>query len=44
VFNAAFRITMCGRAPDLGAGIDLARDTIESGRAHSVLERWRAAQ
>jgi anthranilate phosphoribosyltransferase len=41
VFNAAFRLHLAGRAPDIAAGITQARDAIESGAALGVLERWR---
>jgi anthranilate phosphoribosyltransferase len=42
VFNAAFRVYLAGRAPDVGAAIEQAREALASGRARDVLERWRA--
>ncbi len=42
LFNAGFRVYLAGRAPDVAAGIEQAREAIESGRARQVLERWRA--
>src|SRR3990170_6108836 len=42
VFNAAFRIYLAGRASDIGAGIEHAREALTSGRARVLLERWRA--
>ena len=42
LLNAGFRVYLAGRAPDLAAGIDQAREAIDSGRAWQVLERWRA--
>lgn len=41
--NAGFRIYLAGRAPDVAAGVKLAREAIESGAAFRLLERWRAA-
>jgi anthranilate phosphoribosyltransferase len=43
IFNAAFRLHLAGRAPDVGAGIEAAREAVESGRASELLERWRAS-
>jgi anthranilate phosphoribosyltransferase len=43
LFNAGFRIYLAGRANDVAAGISQARETIESGRASQLLERWRAS-
>ena len=42
IFNAGFRVHLAGRASDLEAGIEQARQAIESGRARELLERWRA--
>jgi anthranilate phosphoribosyltransferase len=42
LFNAAFRLHLAGRAPDVGAAIELAREALASGRATGLLERWRA--
>ena len=42
IFNAAFRVYLAGRASDVAAGIEQARQAIESGRAWELLERWRA--
>jgi anthranilate phosphoribosyltransferase len=42
LFNAGFRVYLAGRAPDVGGGVDLAREAVESGRALDLLERWRA--
>ncbi len=42
LFNAGFRVYLTGRAPDVAAGIEQAREAIESGRARQVLERWQA--
>jgi len=39
--NAAAGLTICGKAPDLGAGFALANETIDSGAASRVLEAWR---
>lgn len=44
LFNAAFRIYLAGRAPDVATGIDLAGEAIDGGRARELLERWRAAR
>lgn len=41
LFNAGFRVYLADKAPDLAAGVDLARRAVESGRARQVLERWR---
>ncbi len=43
LFNAGFRVHLAGRAPDVAAGIELAREAIASGAARALLERWRAA-
>ena len=42
VFNAAFRVHLAGRAPDVGAGVELTREALAGGRARELLERWRA--
>jgi len=41
LFNAGFRIYLAGRAQDVAAGIHSARDTLASGKAAALLERWR---
>ena len=42
LLNAGFRVWLAGRAPDIGAGIERAREAVESGAARELLERWRA--
>ena len=42
VFNAGFRVLLTGRAPDLAAGVEQAREALGSGGAWQLLERWRA--
>ncbi len=42
LLNAAAGLTICGLADDLQAGLEQAREAIESGAATRVLERWRA--
>ncbi len=42
LFNAGFRVYLAGRASDVAAGIEQAREALEGGRALEVLERWRA--
>ncbi len=42
VFNAGFRVYLTGRAPDLAAGVEQAREALGSGRAWQLLDRWRA--
>jgi anthranilate phosphoribosyltransferase len=42
LFNAAFRLHLAGRAPDVAAGVEQAREAIASGRARELLERWRS--
>jgi anthranilate phosphoribosyltransferase len=37
--NAAAGLVVGGAASDLGAGLDLARASIDNGRARSVLDR-----
>ncbi len=41
LLNAGFRVCLAGRAPDVAAGIELARKTIASGAASELLARWR---
>jgi anthranilate phosphoribosyltransferase len=42
VLNAAVRLWLAERAPDIAAGLDLARQTIDSGAAAEKLEALRA--
>jgi len=42
VLNAGVRLWLAERAPDIAAGIDLARETIDSGAAAEKLEALRA--
>jgi anthranilate phosphoribosyltransferase len=42
VLNAAVRLWLAERAPDIAAGLDLARETIDSGAAAEKLEALRA--
>jgi anthranilate phosphoribosyltransferase len=42
VLNAAVRLWLAERAPDIAAGLDLARETIDSGAAADKLEALRA--
>jgi anthranilate phosphoribosyltransferase len=41
LLNAGFRVCLTGRAPDVAAGIELAREAIASGAASELLARWR---
>jgi anthranilate phosphoribosyltransferase len=43
LLNGGFRVYLAGRAPDIEAGIEQAREAVAGGRALGVLERWRAA-
>ncbi len=38
--NAAAALVVADAAPDLGAGIDMAGQSLDSGRAAATLERW----
>lgn len=42
LLNAAAGLTICGLADDLLAGLEQAREAIDSGAATRVLERWQA--
>jgi len=42
LLNAAAGLVVTGLAPDLGAGADLAGETVDSGRAFRSLQAWRA--
>jgi len=39
VYNAAAGLVIAGKTPDLRAGVALAKEAIDSGRAHSVLKK-----
>ncbi len=41
LLNAALRIKLAGRAPDLPSALDAARTALESGAAYRKLEAWR---
>ena len=43
LLNAAAAIYVAGRAPDVGAGIEVARESIRSGKARAALEALRRA-
>ncbi len=44
LFNAALRLLLCERVPNLATGIEMAREAIESGEAYRKLEAWRDAR
>jgi len=41
VLNAAAGLVITGLTPDLAAGITLAKETLDSGAAREVLDRWK---
>jgi anthranilate phosphoribosyltransferase len=41
LLNAAVRLWLLDRVPDLPTGAEAAKDTLESGRVYDILERWR---
>jgi anthranilate phosphoribosyltransferase len=42
LFNAGFRVYLAGRATDIAAGIERAREAVASGAAAALVDRWRA--
>ena len=39
VYNAAAALLVAGKAADIQAGVAMAKDAIDSGRAHSTLQK-----